>query len=255
MPLPTAGQEKFSYNISITISKIINIDEIDGKFSIKMTMNRTWINPQLTYMNLHKSKDLNILTKEDKHLMWIPHVVFHNMQSHDSKKRTDKLDTLQIIPNSEFSYRKSDKNQHKNARIFEGSENKINQEKEYSVDFMCDFHFAWYPFDTQICSLMFYGNDKLAEVVPTTVHYLGPPHLSQHNFKSVSICSHNIQNRSGIIVEVFLGRPLFGSILNTFMPTIILVVLSQMIGMFKSQEHIEMVIGVHLTILLVLATM
>jgi len=60
--------------------------------------------------------------------------------------------------------------------------------------------------------------------------------------------------KPGVIVEFHFGRPLTGSILTIFLPSVILVILSQMIQVYVT-DHIEMVIGVHLTILLVLATM
>ena len=119
---------------------------------------------------------------------------------------------------------------------------------------MCDFDLAWYPFDSQICSLLLYDGDRLVDIIPVEVDYSGPKQLNQHYFKSVSLCSHLIQNRSGVVLEVHLGRPLLGSIMNIYVPTIILVILSIMIRMFK-KDYNEMVIEVNLTILLVLATM
>ena len=34
-----------------------------------------------------------------------------------------------------------------------GLENKMVQEKEYSCDFICEFDYKWYPFDTQVIKL------------------------------------------------------------------------------------------------------
>ena len=254
IPLPLEGQDKFFYNMSLYINKIISIDEINGKFKIKMTIDRYWFNPQLIYMDLHKADDQNELTLDDKKLMWIPRTVFHNIESGSSIDKTDKLDILRIIPNSEFVFERSKRTENRNARIFEGGRNIINYQREFAVEWMCDFDLTWYPFDSQLCSLHFYDTGKLVNLVPVSVNYLGPNQLSQHFFKSVSICSNRIENQTGITVEVYLSRPLFGSIMNTFVPTIILVVLSMMIGKF-SKDHVEMVIEVNLTILLVLATM
>ena len=254
IPLPLEGQDKFFYNLSIYISKIISVDEIDGKFKDKMTIIRCWFNPQLTYMDLHKAEDQNDLTLDDKKLMWIPRTVFHNLESGSKLEKTDKLDVLRIIPNSEFDFERSKKTENRNARIFKGSKNVVNYQREFSVEWMCNFDLAWYPFDSQICSFQFYDAGKLVNLVPVSVDYFGQNELNQHFFKSVAICSKRIENRTGLIVEVYLGRPLFGSIMNTFVPTIILVVLSMIMERF-SKDHVEMVIEVNLTILLVLATM
>ena len=57
-----------------------------------------------------------------------------------------------------------------------------------------------------------------------------------------------------IVVEVTLGRPLVNTVLTVFVPTILLVLIS-FTARFFSEDYIDMVIQVNLTILLVLATM
>ena len=84
--------------------------------------------------------------------------------------------------------------------------------------------------------------------------YSGPVELTQHIVKGVRICQTALKDGSGVIVEVSLGRPLLGTTLSVFMPTTILLVLSQMTRVF-GQEHLEMVIEVNLTLILVLATL
>ena len=78
--------------------------------------------------------------------------------------------------------------------------------------------------------------------------------LTLHRVKGVTFCAATITGKSGAVVEVVLGRPLFGTILAVFIPTCILLVLSQMVRVF-GHEHLEMVIEVNLTLLLVLATL
>ena len=60
--------------------------------------------------------------------------------------------------------------------------------------------------------------------------------------------------RSGIIMEVHLSRPLFGSILKEFFPTIILICISRMVCVFR-KDFLDMVIAVNVTLLLVLSTL
>ena len=80
--------------------------------------------------------------------------------------------------------------------------------------------------------------------------------LSQmsHFVKDVRICPLIIEERPGVIVEVTLGRPLFGTFLSVFVPTCIMLILSQMVRVFH-QDYLDMVIQVNLTLLLVLATL
>ena len=113
---------------------------------------------------------------------------------------------------------------------------------------------AWYPFDSQVCSLQVFHSEDSITPNPVSLAYLGTKDLPQHSYKFVTICSYNVRNKPGVIVEVPLGRPLFGSILTIFLPTGVLIILSQMVGVFH-EDYLDMVIGVNLTLLLVLATL
>ena len=138
--------------------------------------------------------------------------------------------------------------------LFEGSKNAINYEVQLTINLICNYNMMWYPFDSQICTVEMYHTEDSITINPISINYSGPTELTQHFVKSVHICSVEIRNRPGAIVEVTLGRPLFGSILTVFMPTFILIILSQMVGVFQ-RDYLDMVIGVNLTLLLVLATL
>ena len=90
------------------------------------------------------------------------------------------------------------------------------------------------------------------------VAYSGQRKLPQHIVKAVTICPYNAlqynTSKSGVIVIFILERPLFGTNLSVFMPTSILLILSQMVRVF-GKDHLEMAIEVNLTLLLVLATL
>ena len=141
-----------------------------------------------------------------------------------------------------------------NTRIFEGSENALFYTEQYSVNWIRDYNMEWYPFDSQVCSPQFFHQEVSISTNPVSVEYLGTNQLPQHSVKFVTICSYNVSNKPGVIVEVHLSRPLFGSILTIFLPTGVLVILSQIVGVFH-RDNLDMVIGVNLTLLLVLATL
>ena len=251
LPIPRENEESFSLNLSIFISNINAVDEVNGKLEIKMAFIRSWYNPQLSYLNLNRSDAKNILSDADKEKMWIPYTVFQNVKDY---KSTDRLDTLRISPSGEFKYEKGSKEDLMNYRIFSGSENVLNYEREFNAEWSCDFNVAWFPFDSQVCFLQLYQDESEIVLRPVAVDYSGPTLLSQHYFKSVKICLHRFRQKPGIVVEIQLGRPLVGSMLTIFLPTIVLVIISQMVQIYVI-DHIDMVIGVQLTLLLVLATM
>ena len=67
-------------NVSLTIDDIITIDENDGYFKTKITMERRWVNTQLTYQNLKRDVAKNKISKEDRDKMWVPWTVFENIE-------------------------------------------------------------------------------------------------------------------------------------------------------------------------------
>ena len=92
------------------------------------------------------------------------------------------------------------------------------------------------------------------DFVPLNVTYSGPTNLPQHYVQDVKMCSATIEGDQGIIVEIILSRPIFSSFLTTTLPTIMLILISQLATSF-SEEYLDMVIQVNLTVLLVLATL
>ena len=141
-----------------------------------------------------------------------------------------------------------------NSWTFSASDNVLNYEIIVIGDWSRDFSVAWFPFDSQVCFLQFYNDEEEIALTPVAVNYTGPTLLRQHYFKTIKICLHRFREKPGIVVELQLGRPLVGSMLTIFLPTILLVIISQMVQVYVS-NHIDMVIGVQLTLLLVLATM
>ena len=251
LPIPKENEESFILNISIFISNINSVDEVNGKLEIRMSVIRSWFNPQLRYLNLNRSESKNLLSDDDKKKMWIPYTVFQNLKDF---KNTDRLDTVRISPNPEFKYKRGSKVNLMNYRSFSGSENALKYEIELIGEWSCNFNVVWFPFDSQICFLQFFHDEDEIALRPVAVGYTGPALLSQHYLKMVNICLHRFREKPGIVVELQLGRPLVRSILTIFLPTIVLIIISQMV-LVDVSNHYDMVICVQLTLLLVLFTL
>ena len=256
LPPPPSGDEpKLSINYSINIDKIIEINEVDGYFKTKMTTVRKWLNSQLTYQNLKKDPTKNKISPDDMKKMWKPWFVVENIvETKDGIRPTDTPHIFMLYPNQEFNFQMDDKTNFRNTRLFKGDENVIHYQKQSTVQWVCDFDLRWYPFDIQKCTMEIYSPSSSITIIPSSVKYLGPKELTLHTVKNVTICSAVIRGNSGVIVEIVLGRPLFGTILTVFIPTCILLVLSQLVRVF-CKDHLEMIIEVNLTLLLVLATL
>ena len=120
----------------------------------------------------------------------------------------------------------------------------------------CAFNLRMYPFDMQVCEMVFELPSDIAEFVrlrPRKLKYEETANqLSEYLVDQISFCSRN--KGEFLVVEVVLKRPLISSILTIFIPTLLLLVISHVSKVF-AEDFLDMVIPVHLTVLLVLASL
>ena len=113
----------------------------------------------------------------------------------------------------------------------------------------------WYPFDTQSCTMEFRpeGNlDANIKLVVESLIYQGPTDLTQYFIKTRNMIFR--ETDESVVVVVTLGRRLIGVILTVYLPTNVMVIMSQATNYFKP-FFFEAVITVNLTIILVICTM
>ena len=73
----------------------------------------------------------------------------------------DQKSSIRVLPNKNFTYKKSAKTIPENIYYFDGSENILELSRGYRVDFICSYNMALFPFDTQTCSMNF-EQDKVS---------------------------------------------------------------------------------------------
>ena len=112
----------------------------------------------------------------------------------------------------------------------------------------------WYPFDTQICPIDFYLAVSSAFLIPDNINYTGSRDLAEYYVHNTQMCSSIIRGKSGVKVNIVLGRRIISNVLTVFIPTIILIIISHLANHFQ-ENNIDIVISVDLTVLLVLATL
>ena len=253
VPPPAKRGEKLSVSFDVKIIEIVQINEIDNEIQIKFESTRSWVDRRLTYQNM-MAKGKNIISSSDRKTIWAPWIIFQNIAGNDKLFKTDVPTVKSIVLDPNFNFTIGDNTNMHNVHLFKGSENNIQYVKERRVAWLCDFQMEWYPFDIQSCTMQFRIQDDSISFVPKSVTYKGPNELPQHYVHVVKMCSATIEGSQGIIVEIILGRPLFSSFLTTTLPTVMLIIISQLATYF-SGDYLEMVIQVNLTVLLVLATL
>ena len=195
---------------------------------------------------------MNTLTEEEKLRIWIPKLVFLNTKDMEVTQN-DEASFIEIEKKSIARVNSFEENE--NTHIFDGRDNSFSMKRIYSVKWICSYNMQWFPFDTQSCTMEFRpeGNsDAYIKLLVGSLNYEGPQDLTQYFIRNQSMI-FRVQDES-IVVTVILGRRLVGNILTVFLPTIIMVIMSQATNYFKP-FFFETVIQVNLTIILVLATM
>ena len=121
------------------------------------------------------------------------------------------------------------------------------------IGWICKFDLSWYPYGIQKCSLIFYAfayKDNV-RIHPVSVNFSGFMiiHVTQNNIFDISASLNNmdlyqlqdikfcavenvfdgifdeIDSRQGVVVEIFLKRPINSFILTQFLPTTLFVII------------------------------
>merc|ERR1719234_1288177 len=92
---------------------------------------------------------------------------------------------------------------------------------------------------------------EFVELVISGLEYIGPKELTQYFIKDTKM-AFGLNN--DITVTVVMGRRLLGTVLTTYIPTILLIIISYFSNLFKP-FFFEATVVVNLTVMLVLVTM
>ena len=209
----------------------------------------TWFEGRSNFLNLRESGRNNLGTQEIESL-WVPNIVLYNTK--------DRLKSLVDEEAKMYVQRKGHFTVAKNKLVFQGSENPLSISRFYRTNFICDFDMAWYPFDTQKCSMDFVIEKDLQNFVDLLVqnlNYSGPSELTQYFIKKkVFLDRTDDEGLKILFVDIYLGRRLLSIILTVFAPTVILNLVGHSSNYFK-EFFFEAVISVNVTAMLVLTTM
>ena len=137
--------------------------------------------------------------------------------------------------------------------FLQGSKNYLSQNWSWTTDYICNFEYKWYPFDTQSCHIhqKILGNN--IKLRPVNIVYTGSSDIGKYYFREMHYCQVDREGRSGLFTDFIISRPLTSNCLTIFLPTAMLLLISQMVTIFN-KTYLEMVIEVNATLLLVLTT-
>ena len=252
-PPPIPPSDTLRVNMTLDIIDIVNIDQVKGLFYTLISVRTLWFDSELIYINLKEESQRNVLNEESK-LLWSPSIVYAPVENTEKIKAMQDFTSWKVVATNTSDYTLMEETETMNGFKYSGSTNRQDLTIQNSIEWICHFDLFWYPFDTQSCSLKFYIQQDYADLHPDMIVYSGPMQLTQFNIKNFTICSALVRDRRGVEATVIFGRPLVSNMLTVFIPTLILLCISHIANEFD-KEYLDMVIGVNLTVLLVLASL
>merc|ERR1712051_758522 len=118
------GAVPTNVNISITLMKVVEIEEVDHSIHLQFQISLQWKENRVQYQNLKKETSLNALTDDDIKTIWLPLIVYDNT---DQKKVTrlgmDWEWATRVTVTREGNFTRSSWEEVDESEIFEGAEN------------------------------------------------------------------------------------------------------------------------------------
>ena len=158
----------------ITIKEIKSIEEVKSRYTATFDLKLEWMDGRLTWYNLHEDDDLNILSEDQKKLIWFPKILITNSEENIAEIPNDSQSKLSVRKNGSITM--SSKENLQESALYDGKENNIIYSRQFTEKLKCAFDLAFFPFDTQICSIVFNTGKKernLIELVGTKVEFSG----------------------------------------------------------------------------------
>ena len=115
----------------------------------------------------------------------------------------------------------------------------------------------WYPFDVQTCQTVFIMEEAYEDFVKLSLgvlKYSGNLELNLYIIERFKISAGKDKYQDGVEVDITLSRGLENIILNTYLPTILLLFTVFASTWFKI-KYFESIMGLNLTVMLLLVTM
>lgn len=162
-PITTVSATNFTVvptpvSISITLLKIVDMEETNHKIEFQFKINMEWYeNERVKYHNLKEKTALNALSDDDINKLWLPLIIYAN---------TDQKELTRLGVSWEWNTYVSVIREGKStsapmtevdeAEVFEGSDNKLAMHQTYAHVFQCIYQLQYYPFDTQVNTVLMY---------------------------------------------------------------------------------------------------
>ena len=256
-PPALSGDSKLKVKVQSEIAAILDIVEMESSMQLQLKLTLSWSDSRLLFQKLQKDENLNSLTPEEKEIIWMPVLVFPNTKNRFVATFKNESSYATFSINQGAKEILSPMDQVDNIYLYNGIDCTITATTYLSVDFICNYHMARYPFDTQSCMVSFEpkaNSDFFIDLDPIgEPTYNGTKDVLRYVLDRIQYKNLDTNSKE-IRIELTFGRQLLAEFLTTILPTI-LIVLTAFSTNYYGTEYFEAVVTVNLTALLVMMTL
>ena len=144
--------------------------------------------------------------------------------------------------------------------LFSGRTNAIYLSREYYQEYACEFDLIYYPFDTQLCFMVFEVQGKTDNYIILSkdgpgagIEFLSSRNLVEYQIQMEALQFKSVNNISQGIVKFVFRRRMEFHVTNTFLQTLILTCVGYFSYYFDVDNFTDRIMVV-LTTMLVVAT-
>ncbi|XP_064079627.1 LOW QUALITY PROTEIN: uncharacterized protein LOC135196740 [Macrobrachium nipponense] len=257
--LPPRSTEFEDSSLQLTLSVRVGnlfVKTMDMAIDVSFELEVTWKDSRLRYLDLKVNSTLNILPLEVMKTLWTPQVTFVNTIG-NQHTHVDEYTTLVITRISDKKQR--DEKAPAEVDVYSGTLNSLSIKRKYDLTFTCSLKLKFYPFDFQECSMHFKvtsapKNFLHFDPVNSSARYFGERHSTEYYVGNLKLKPDESGVYSSMQILVPLRRQSGYAILNIYIPTFVLLIISY-ITLFIRTDMFDVRMMGALTVQLVIATL
>ena len=259
VPPNAANEEITILNMTIWIKHVLNMDINNMKLSLLFEIKTEWQDNRVYFLNVHRNWSSNLLELEEWQNIWVPNFLFLNAETTlTSAEQAGEPTSLMYLKLLNETHQPKDSSKLVQDFYYDGMDVVISKDNFYTMDFLCLFDFAYYPFDCQTCSIRITPQTSRPDLIDFNVNT--SLLFSTYSTYTITLESTLIgydSNHRAKTVEVSLKfkRNVVPIVLNTYLPTVILTIINQLTNHFIGQEMFEAIISINASVLMTIASL
>jgi len=251
----STGSEAVPVFVNVSILAFPVIDTVNLAFTADYYINLRWYDGRLNFKDLNDNSLLNGVQTEALVRLWAPQLAFTNALG-PFQTVVDELSVATIVLESNPWH--DDISQSLEYYGFSAYENSLNLQREYYQEFACEFDLVYYPFDTQVCHMVFALQGFTKEFIAMEgdgigVEYLGKRQLLEYEIQDWKLFIDNTGEMSQAEVKIVFRRNIEYHVYGVFLQQLILLIVGFLTFFFEVTNFSDRTM-VSLTLMLVIAT-